>query len=519
MKNNVNKRRGLIFKIVVFLVLLGITAILFYSIEKTDDPTDLIYKAIQLMGSNIDAKSISGNLGLSIMKIILPIISVLIGIDVIIEVVNADLFTKLEGFLSGWLNIFFVYGDRETVLKYVPREKIRDSKGRRVRFVVMDDELFIKARRYILLFKDDYNAITFYETTIRQYAERKKALVYINLNNINRQNVRSENYVTININDTIARAEWKSDEWLSHASDKLKTGDILRVAIVGNSVLAEKMIEHALCLNIFGEKGSIEYHVWGCGERFISKHHVICDKIYPDRIIIHKGYSEDRGSATYSIKEFEGMDDIFLCDDESYNLQLAADILAFTNSIDNIKSPANLYIRADSKTAINFLETSISSKRILIFGTNDQGNSLLKDAVTNADALEDLGQKVNAYYLGIEDEDISNRREAWLNCSSFDKASSISSADYRGVLYFLKKGGIKDELLPELEHIRWCRFSYLYNWENCEKWGYGDEAEEDKKGEMRSFHRHQDLVPYNKLPDEEMQKDLRMIIDILKIKE
>ena len=518
MKNDIIKRSNLFFKIIVFLILLGITAILFCSIEKTDDWTDPIYKAIQLMGSNIDAGSISGNLGLSIMKIILPFFSVLIGIDVIIEVVNADLLTRLEGLLSGWFNIFFVYGDSETVLKYLPKEKIRDSKGRRVRFVVMNDGAFIKARRYILLFKDDYNAITFYETTIRQYADRRKALVYINLNNISRQNVRGENFVTININDTIARTEWKSNEWLSHASEKLKTCGILRVAIVGNSVLAEKMIEHALCLNILGEKGSIEYHIWGCGDRFISKHHVICNKIYPDKIIIHKGYGEDKSSGTYSIKDFEGMDDIFLCEDESNNLQLAADILAYTNATDNIVSPTNLYIRADSKTAIHFLETSISSKRICFFGTNDLGNSLLKDAVTNADTLEELGQKVNAYYYKIKDEDILGRRKKWLESSSFDKASSISSADYREVLRFLKNRKIEDELLPELEHIRWCRFSYLYNWERCEEWGYGNKVDQTKKDEMRSFHRHQDLVPYNDLPDEEKRKDLRIIKDILEIK-
>ena len=75
-------------------------------------------------------------------------------------------------------------------------------------------------------------------------------------------------------------------------------------------------------------------------------------------------------------------------------------------------------------------------------------------------------------------------------------------------------------MFPELEHIRWCRFSYLYNWKACESWGYGDnlnEKEKDKKLKMRSKHRHQDLIPFNQLPKEEQEKDFKIIKDIMGI--
>ena len=519
MRKRNDKKTSILFKAIVFLTLIVITAIMFASLDKPKDPTDSIYRALQLMGSNIDVGEISGNLGLSIMKLILPIVSVVIGIDIIIEAVNADLLTKLEGLLSGFLNIYFVYGDNELISRYIPREPITASDGRRVRFVLVGDGEFIKAKKYILLFEDDYAAISFFEAEIRKYAEKRQSEVYMNLNDINRQNVRSRNLTTINIHDTVARNLWKKEEWLEHIYNELKESRTIKVAIIGKSALAERMIEHALCLNILGNENGIEYHLWGIGDAFLAKHYVINREIAPDRIIIHEGYNKRIDNTSIDLSEIEDMDDIFLCDNESENLRMAAELLAYTNICDNLEKPAKLYIRADSEQAVNFIETSVSSGKVSFFGTNEEDN-LLKQAIIDSNSLEELGQKVNAYYNDIADSDIEARGKAWLKCSSFDKASSISSADYRDILKFLKKKNIDERMFPELEHIRWCRFSYLYNWKACESWGYGDnlnEKEKDKKLKMRSKHRHQDLIPFNQLPKEEQEKDFKIIKDIMGI--
>ena len=66
------------------------------------------------------------------------------------------------------------------------------------------------------------------------------------------------------------------------------------------------------------------------------------------------------------------------------------------------------------------------------------------------------------------------------------------------------------ELLSELEHIRWCRYHYLNNWQ------YGIPENGKSKDPVRRLHR--DLVPYGQLTEEEKEKDRENIRILLSVK-
>jgi len=91
----------------------------------------------------------------------------------------------------------------------------------------------------------------------------------------------------------------------------------------------------------------------------------------------------------------------------------------------------------------------------------------------------------------------------WGELNGFLRNSNISAADYGEVIRDLLQKRISDEELAELEHIRWCRFSFLNYW----KYGVpenGRNKDEDKKI-------HKCLVPFGELDAVEKQKDMDMI--------
>ena len=102
----------------------------------------------------------------------------------------------------------------------------------------------------------------------------------------------------------------------------------------------------------------------------------------------------------------------------------------------------------------------------------------------------------------------------WNALDAFTRYSNISAADYhqvqRRILAVAQLPVDYDvlptewqELLAELEHIRWCRYHYLNNWK------YGVPADGNNK-DMR--HRiHEDLRPYGELTETEKEKDRDLV--------
>lgn len=75
----------------------------------------------------------------------------------------------------------------------------------------------------------------------------------------------------------------------------------------------------------------------------------------------------------------------------------------------------------------------------------------------------------------------------------------MAAAGYFDVIKRLKVEGAELESLTELEHIRWCRFYYMYNWK------YG--AVKDW-----SCRTHPSLVPYSELSRNDKDKDKENVL-------
>jgi hypothetical protein len=91
----------------------------------------------------------------------------------------------------------------------------------------------------------------------------------------------------------------------------------------------------------------------------------------------------------------------------------------------------------------------------------------------------------------------------WEELSGFLKRSNISAADFADVIRRRKEEGKTDEELAELEHIRWCRFHWLNNW------SYAEKRDNSRK-------KHNMLIPYSELSEEEKQKDRDNVVMLLK---
>mgnify|MGYP003309748880 FL=1 len=129
------------------------------------------------------------------------------------------------------------------------------------------------------------------------------------------------------------------------------------------------------------------------------------------------------------------------------------------------------------------------------------------------DRLYRLAKKVNYEYTVQYDNtgthswtqpDVEMKmEEAWEKLDGFKKGSNVACADYHEIrLMVMKAFGInqeaisseQEEMLAEMEHIRWSRYHYVNHWH------YADVRNDDKR-------LHHLLKPYAELPEQEKKKD------------
>ena len=130
------------------------------------------------------------------------------------------------------------------------------------------------------------------------------------------------------------------------------------------------------------------------------------------------------------------------------------------------------------------------------------------------DRLYRLAKKVNYEYTVQYDEtglhswtrpDVEAKmEEAWEKLDGFKKGSNVACADYHEIrLLVMEVLGInkdaisaeQEELLAEMEHIRWSRYHYVNHWH------YAAETRNDDK------RLHPMLIPYAELSGAEKKKD------------
>ena len=117
-----------------------------------------------------------------------------------------------------------------------------------------------------------------------------------------------------------------------------------------------------------------------------------------------------------------------------------------------------------------------------------------------------LAKKLNLRYAHLysgiaENEETMDSQ--WLKLDTFTRYSNIGAANYYEVCMHILDGKELTEerlaFLGELEHIRWCRYHYLNNWQ------YGipnNGKNKDPKNRVHSL-----LVSYDRLAESEKEKD------------
>ena len=350
----------------------------------------------------------------------------------------------------------------------------------------------IKADRYILLGNEEEN-IAFYT----KYKEKlEKRIVYLRVNILPSQHSFNARLIPFSREEVAARVFWKEHCIYNLVQDSANQATII---FLGFGNLGEELLYWGLQKNIFSPDQMIHYHIFGDCESFLATHTEL--KHISDPIHYH---SE---AWTQSIDVLQSASMIIVIDQENQT-KLLRDLRRVLPNV-----PITVFCRSDELAELeqkmwecktyNWIEKSSVVNNIL----NDQIYRLAKS----------IHLRYQHIYSGIEETD-DNRELEWQKLDAFTRMSNISAADYHEIrtimlnemhLYPSELDANMLELLSELEHIRWCRFHYLNNWQ------YG--IQKDEPTEHSTLRIHRMLLPYSELDEEEKEKDRENIRVLLSI--
>lgn len=319
-----------------------------------------------------------------------------------------------------------------------------------------------KARSQILLFKTDRENIEFYEANKKQFQNKD---VYIGIREIELGFFKDAKAVFFDINGTIARLLWKEIKIWTLGKNKVT------VVIYGDSVLGQSILSAGLLINLFHVDQQVEY-------TFITDCHSY-ERKHKDMEL----WNADR--IFYVSKEDRTVDEIL----ESADIVIVADEV----SLDTLQTICvctrckEIYYYAPNKNPISEL---LHMESLHPFGKNEQ--------IFSNENIRQENMLAGAKELHQQYKEKHGSAENWGNLSGFLKWSNISAADYLDVMKQLKPGA-GDEMLAQLEHIRWSRF-YTLNY-----WSYG--TPKDGKNRDETLKIHKCLVRYDELTQEEKEKN------------
>jgi len=351
-----------------------------------------------------------------------------------------------------------VYGDSEYA-----KHLVRNNKA------IASNKFLNKAKRHAILFNTDAENIEFYIKHAAEYMTDEKT-VAIMLNGVVPYSLNVKNIVVFSMAEITARLYWKNNPVTKNE----------RIAIIGSGDLGQELLTFGLTFNIFSNRQCIEYHIWDNQTPYCGMRPEI-NKIESDKIIFHEcDWREDFLSQGR-------FDRIILALETTENLSGLSQIMCYSVCHD-----IHVYLK-DSDCISLFTSTNAN---INVFGTAAEISTY---ELIFKEALNEKAKRLHAQYY----EKYPNIG-TWEDLDGFYKRSNISAADFADTLHRLKSMGTTDEALAELEHIRWCRFYYLNNW------SYAPTRDNANK-------KHNMLIPYADLPEDEKKKDLDNALTLLNL--
>lgn len=332
---------------------------------------------------------------------------------------------------------------------------------------IAGSDKILNTKYHVLLFDNEQEGLAFYNEHKKELAKGK---VYLELDKIPARSIQKNGMVAFSMAENCA-----TDYWI----DNPPVSKFDKIAIIGNGVLPDALLTKALLLNIVDANQKLEYHIWNDNNDYSDLHTQLAH-IKMDNISFHHNES------SRYMDLLNAMDRIILCGSDEDNICRAGELLEYSSNPD-------IYIRvrnADTVAAI------FNNDKIIPFG---QSAKLATKNIIINESLFDRAKKLHQNYVDLYGGD------AWENLEEFKKRSNISSAEYHVVLRRLFDKGMDLEKLAELEHIRWCRFHILNNWQ------YGLAVEKVKRT-------HNLLIDYMELDENQKQKDREVVEIALNIK-
>lgn len=369
-----------------------------------------------------------------------------------------NVFNKMTDVID-WLKLQLfetavVYGD-SSYGEYMyesmePRHRIRGG-----------DRLIKNASGYFLMFNHDADNLAFYN---RHYEILKDKNVYIMLEDISRQNIKNPLITVFNIAENCARQYWK--DYPAEKSEK--------IAIIGFENVGENLLLYGLQMNIIDPGQHFEYHIYGDGRRF-RREHTKLDRMMPDEIIFH-----DDG--IYEYADMTEFDRIIICGGTDEN----SNIVTVSRLLTAVTLDSKIYIYTPNGDIITNL---FGDERLVCFGTAREMVSA--DSIVNEEQMK-TARSQHEFYVN------QYGGTPWEELDAFKRYSNVSSSDYMHTINRLREKGVSMETLAELEHIRWCRYYHIHNWD------YGPVRDDGRRI-------HNSLIPFDELSEEEKLKDVESI--------
>lgn len=392
-------------------------------------------------------------------------------------------------YLRDRLRYYLVNKTGKSTVVYGPDADQKNLLSQLGKYGIPGRDTFVKAQRYILADSEEKN-LQFWEEHKEELKGRK---VFIKCTTLPAQLMTSPDIRLFSLEENAARLFWK--EHCLYALSKEKKHQ-LNIAFVGFGKLGEALLYHGLLNNIFSEEQQITYHIFGDCSSFLHLHKEM-DQI-SDKVIMHTGQWTENADI------IEQADRVLL--------------LHQHNQTDYIYGLKMLF---PQKQIIVFQQNSVFSELFAEYDGLEQLNwsrSANQIEYILNEKLLSLAKSINLMYAhAYSDVEINdkNLELEWNKINSFTRESNICAADYHEIrLRMLEAEGLPKvfsslsegdiDNLCRLEHIRWCRFHYLNNW------NYG--VAENGKNKDTNKRIHKDLIDYDQLTEAEKDRDRNSIM-------
>lgn len=342
----------------------------------------------------------------------------------------------------------------------------------------------LPAGRYILL-GDERESLALYTRCQPQLAGHE---VFVRCSSLPAQAAAPAGLHLFCPEETAARLYWKEHPLYPLSAER---GHRLQIVLLGFGRLGEELLTRGLQNNIFAPGQCIAYHVFGDTALFAAAHTELGRIGDPVRFHPEPWYE--------SLALLEQADLVLVAEQQAQTALLQQLLFATRRARFTVFAAdpalAGLLDGQQRLTLLDWRAAAQSPEEIL------------------SDRLLDRAMRINLRYAhlygGVEETEAALRQE-WAKLDSFTRYSNISAADYHEVrcamlaAQELPGSGAPLpadclEQLAELEHIRWCRYHFLNNWQP------GQPA--NGKAKDPALRLHTDLVPYAALSEPDKEKD------------